>query len=195
MIAEQLRPRGVSDPRVLEAMMAVPREEFVPESLRDLAYEDSALGIGCEQTISQPLVVAAMTQALKLRGDERVLEVGAGSGYQAAVLSQLAGEVVSVELEPELARRARSTLERLGFLNVIVVVGDGKAGWPELAPYDAIVVSCAAQVVPPALLGQLMPGGRMVIPVGPPGGVQMVKVIRADGRVRELFPVRFVPLR
>lgn len=195
MVDEQLRPRGVRDPRVLEAMAEVPREEFVPEAVRDLAYEDSALAIGCEQTISQPLVVASMTQALGLRGGERVLEVGAGSGYQAAVLSRLVAEVVAVELEPELAERARATLDRLGCRNVLVVTGDGKLGHPERAPYDAIVVSCATEEVPPALVAQLGAGGRMVVPVGPAGGVQMIELIDARGQRRELFPVRFVPLR
>lgn len=195
MVKEQLRPRGVTDERVLAAMSDVPREEFVPESVRDLAYEDGALAIGCEQTISQPLVVATITQALELRGSERVLEVGGGSGYQAAVLARLAREVLAVELEPELAERSRAILHRLGVRNVEVVVGDGKRGWPAGAPYDAIVVSCAAETVPRALLDQLSAGGRMVLPVGPAGGLQTVILVDADGTERDLFPARFVPLR
>ena len=195
MVDEQLRRRGVTDERVLQAMLEVPREDFVPERLKAHAYDDRALPIGFDQTISQPLVVAEMTQALRLTGSEHVLEVGAGSGYQAAVLGRLAAHVTTVELQPELAERAAATLRRLGFDNVEVAIGDGSRGWPPAAPFDAILVACATPVVPPALLEQLVPGGRMVIPVGDVGGDQVVRLLGADGSERDLFPVRFVPMR
>ena len=195
MVDEQLRRRGVTDERVLAAMLEVPREDFVPERLRPHAYDDRALPIGFEQTISQPLVVAEMTKALGLRGDERVLEVGGGSGYQAAVLSRLAARVTSVELQPELAERAAAVLRRLGYDNVEIAIGDGSRGWPPAAPYDAILVACAAPAIPPALREQLAPGGRLVLPVGPEGGDQVVRLVGADGSERDLFPVRFVPMR
>ena len=195
MVAEQLRDRGVSDPRVLEAMAEVPREHFVPDNLRRAAYEDSALAIGHGQTISQPLVVAAMTQALALDGDEKVLEIGTGSGYQAAILARLCREVITVEVVPQLAEAAEARLRRLGFTNVKVAVGDGWYGWPPEAPYEGILVACAAPEIPPPLIEQLADAGRLVIPVGPEGGDQVLKVVRKDGSSRDLFPVRFVPLR
>ncbi len=176
-------------------MAEVPRQEFVPAEMRRFAYEDSALRIGHGQTISQPLVVAEMTAALGLDGTENVLEVGAGSGYQAAVLARLARYVVTVEVVPELAERASATLRRLGFDNVEVTLGDGRDGWPAKAPYDAILVACAADRVPPRLLAQLSPHGRMVIPVGPSGGHQVVLLVAPSGAARELFPVSFVPMR
>jgi protein-L-isoaspartate(D-aspartate) O-methyltransferase len=195
MVEEQLRERGVGDPRVLEAMAEIPREHFVPDNLLRAAYADSALAIGHGQTISQPLVVATMTQALALEGDERVLEVGTGSGYQAAILARLCREVITVEVIPELAEAAEDRLRRLGFTNVKVAVGDGWNGWPLAAPYDGILVACAAPAIPPALIEQLADAGRLVIPVGPEGGDQVLKVVRKDGSSRDLFPVRFVPLR
>jgi len=195
MVAEQLRDRGVSDPRVLEAMAEVAREHFVPDNLRRAAYEDSALAIGHGQTISQPLVVAAMTQALALDGDEKVLEIGTGSGYQAAILARLCREVITVEVVPQLAEAAEARLRRLGFTNVKVAVGDGWYGWPPEAPYEGILVACAAPEIPPPLIEQLADAGRLVIPVGPEGGDQVLKVVRKDGSSRDLFPVRFVPLR
>jgi len=195
MVADQLRDRGVSDPRVLEAMAEVPREHFVPDNLRRAAYEDSALAIGHGQTISQPLVVAAMTQALALDGDEKVLEIGTGSGYQAAILARLCREVITVEVVPQLAEAAEARLRRLGFTNVKVAVGDGWYGWPPEAPYEGILVACAAPEIPPPLIEQLADAGRLVIPVGPEGGDQVLKVVRKDGSSRDLFPVRFVPLR
>jgi protein-L-isoaspartate(D-aspartate) O-methyltransferase len=195
MVEEQLRERGVSDPRVLQVMAEIPREHFVPADLRRAAYEDSALTIGHGQTISQPLVVATMTQALELRGDERVLEIGTGSGYQAAILARLCREVITVEIVPQLAEAAEERLRRLGFTNVRVAVGDGWNGWPPEAPYDGILVACAATSVPPALLEQLTDDGRLVIPVGPEGGEQVLMVVRKDGSSQDLFPVRFVPLR
>jgi protein-L-isoaspartate(D-aspartate) O-methyltransferase len=195
MVEEQLRGRGITDQRVLEAMAEIPREHFVPANLSRVAYEDSALAIGHGQTISQPLVVATMTQALELTGDERVLEIGTGSGYQAAILARLCREVITVEVVPELAEAAEERLRRLGFTNVKVAVGDGWNGWPPGAPYEGILVACAAPTIPPALLEQLTPDGRLVIPVGPEGGDQVLKVVRKDGSSRDLFPVRFVPLR
>ncbi len=195
MVDEQLRNRGITDEKVLWAMSEIPREEFVPEDLRRAAYEDSALSIGCGQTISQPLVVATMTQALGLRGDERVLEIGTGSGYQAAILARLCRHLVTVELVPQLAEAAAARLRRLGFGNVEVAVGDGWNGWAPAAPYDGILVACAAPSLPASLLEQLAPGGRLVIPVGPEGGDQVLQVVGKDGRARDLFPVRFVPLR
>jgi len=195
MVADQLRDRGVSDPRGLEAMAEVPREHFVPDNLRRAAYEDSALAIGHGQTISQPLVVAAMTQALALDGDEKVLEIGTGSGYQAAILARLCREVITVEVVPQLAEAAEARLRRLGFTNVKVAVGDGWYGWPPEAAYEGILVACAAPEIPPPLIEQLADAGRLVIPVGPEGGDQVLKVVRKDGSSRDLFPVRFVPLR
>lgn len=194
MVDEQLRARGITDQRVLAAMASVPREQFVPEPIRRHAYEDRALRIGHGQTISQPLVVAEMIQALGLRGSEDVLEIGAGSGYQAAVLGSLAAHVVTVEIVPELAERASATLGRLGFANVEVAIGDGRLGWPAQAPYDGILAACASDRIPPALVEQLKPEGRLLLPVGPVGGQQMVRMVTPDGLVRDLFPVSFVPM-
>ena len=195
MVDEQLRNRGITDERVLRTMAEVPREDFVPDDLRRAAYEDSALSIGHGQTISQPLVVATMTQALELRGDENVLEIGTGSGYQAAILARLCRRVVTVEVVTQLADAAAARLRALGFANVEVGVGDGWNGWPPLAPYDGILVACAAPALPAPLLEQLTPAGRMVIPIGPEGGDQVLQLVAKDGRARDLFPVRFVPLR
>src|SRR5438046_3232061 len=165
MVAEQLRPHGVTDERVLEAMASVPREEFLAPRMRRHAYEDRALAIECGQTISQPLVVALMSQALALSPEDVALEVGTGSGYQAAVLSRLCRRVVTLELEPALAEHAAATLKRLGFDNVEVAVADGSRGWPSSAPYGGILVACAARELPAALVAQLADGGRLVIPV------------------------------
>jgi len=199
MVADQLRPNGIHDELVLRALAEVPREEFVPPAARRHAYDDRALGIGWGQTISQPLVVAAMTQALQPGPDDTVLEVGTGSGYQAAVLARLARRVLTVEREPQLAERAAATLKRLGFDNVEVVVADGSLGWPPAAPYAGILVACATPSVPQPLLDQLLDGGRLVIPVGHPAADhQDLQVITRRGSqtlVRSLFPVRFVPLR
>ncbi len=198
MIEEQLRPNGVTDERVLRAMAEVPREEFVPPELRDLAYEDHPLEIGAGQTISQPLIVAWMSQAVRPQPDEVGLEVGAGSGYQAAVLSRLVRKVITVEREPELAARAAETLRRLGYTNVEVVTGDGTLGWPPEAPYSVILVAAAAKRIPPALIEQLAEGGRMAIPVesGRRELQELLLIRRRDGRIfsEVLFPVRFVPL-
>lgn len=186
------------DPRVLEALGRVPRHEFVPEELRDAAYLNRPLPIGNGQTISQPYVVAVMTQLLELAPDARVLEVGTGSGYQAAMLAEVAGSVYSVEIVEPLGLRARALLERLGYDNVEVRIGDGFAGWPEQAPYDGIIVTAAAPEVPPPLLEQLAPGGRMILPLGRPWGAQELVLIEksASGEIarEDVLPVQFVPL-
>jgi protein-L-isoaspartate(D-aspartate) O-methyltransferase len=186
----------VDDPRVIDALMAVPREAFIPAEHRPSAYANVPLPIGEGQTISQPLVVGLMTQALRLSGRERVLEVGTGSGYQAAVLSRLAARIVSVERIPALAERAQRVLHRLGCGNVEVHVSNGSLGWPSAAPYDAIVVTAAAPAVPAALVDQLGEGGRLVVPVGGRAGQYLALVIRRGGRTdtQTLGPVRFVPL-
>ncbi len=196
MVEHQLRRRGSFDERVLEAMARVPRERFVPEDLRHLAYEDGALPIGSGQTISQPFMVATICQLLGLSGDERVLDVGTGSGYQAAVLSELAARVVTIERVPELAERARSALVQAGYRQVEVVVGDGSLGAPAWAPFDGIAVAAAAPTIPPALVGQLVETGRLVLPRGGRWGQQLVLVERtADGsRERASVSCRFVPL-
>jgi protein-L-isoaspartate(D-aspartate) O-methyltransferase len=186
----------IHEPRVLAAMARVPREKFVPKELQALAYENRPLPIGHGQTISQPLIVAMMTQELALRGDERVLEVGTGSGYQAALLSTMAAEVVSVERVPELAERAARLLASLGYANVTVHAAGDTLGWPESAPYNAIIVTAAAPRVPHELLDQLTIGGRMVIPVGSRDLQELVRAVRSpEGPViTNLGPCRFVPL-
>ena len=200
MVAEQLLPNGVTDERVLEVMSAIPREEFLSTRLRRHAYENRALAIDCGQTISQPLVVALMTQALKPRPEDVALEIGTGSGYQAAVLSRLCKKVVTLDREPALAEHAAETLMRLGFDNVEVAVADGSQGWPESAPYDLILVACASPELPTALMEQLGPEGRLVIPLGSADDEhQDLRVYERDTNgdlsSRSLFPVRFVPLR
>jgi len=190
---------GIRDPRVLGAVAELPRALFVPAPLRDEADADRPLPIGCGQTISQPFVVAYMTERLALRGFERVLEVGTGSGYQTAVLARLAAEVYSIEIVLELAARARAILEdEIGLTNVHLRTGDGAEGWPEAAPFDRIVVTAAAPEVPPALVAQLAPGGRMILPVGASLEDQMLRAVeRGDDGVNvsaDLIPVRFVPL-
>ncbi len=198
-LARRLEAEGIGDPRVLAAIAALPRDAFVPGELRWEAEEDWALPIGHGQTISQPFVVAYMTERLGLLGAERVLEIGTGSGYQTAVLALLAGEVFSIERVPELAARARALLlDRLALPNVRLRTGDGALGWPEAAPFDRILVTAAAAVVPPALVSQLMPGGRMVVPVGGPEEPQVLRRIdkgaSGDTVSVDLLPVRFVPL-
>ena len=195
MVREQIEARGVRDRRVLEAMGEVPRHEFVPEAERERAYQDRPLPIGHAQTISQPYVVAAMTEAARLGPEARVLEVGTGSGYQAAVLGRLCREVYSIEIVEPLARQAAETLSRLGFDHVQVRHGDGYRGWPDAAPFDAILVTAAAPRVPEPLLEQLAPGGRLVIPVGDATQQLEVHTRGPDGfRVETVFPVRFVPM-
>ena len=199
MIAEQLLPNGVTDERVLEAMSSIPREEFLSGRLRRHAYENRALSIECGQTISQPLVVALMTQALAPQPGDVALEIGTGSGYQAAVLSRLCRKVVTLELEPALAEHASETLMRLGFDNIEVAVADGSQGWPASAPYDMILVACATPDIPAPLVDELAPDGRLIIPLGrSEDEYQDLRVYRRDGSEmtsRSLFPVRFVPLR
>ena len=196
MVEHQLRRRGSFDKRVLEAMSRVPRERFVPEELRHLAYEDGALPIGSGQTISQPFMVATICQLLGLAGDERVLDVGTGSGYQAAVLAELAAQVVTIERVPELAERARSALAQAGYARVEVLVGDGSLGAPAWAPFDGIAVAAAAPAIPPALVEQLVAGGRLVVPRGRRWGQRLVLVDRTEDGARERASVscRFVPL-
>ena len=193
-----LRLEEVSDPAVLRAMHTVPREEFVPGSLRGAAYDDCALPIACGQTISQPAVVAYMTEQLHLTPASRVLEVGTGSGYQAAVLAEIARDVYSIERIPELARTAEARLARLGYANVRVREGDGSLGWPEAAPFAAIMVTAAAEDIPPALLQQLEVRGRLIMPVGGVYGEQLLILVERqapDDFVRhQLWPMRFVPL-
>ena len=196
MVERQLRARGIREARVLEAMLQVPRHEFVPEEFRPQAYEDHPLPIGKEQTTSQPLIIAISLQALSLNGPESVLEVGTGSGYQTAVLARLAKQVYSVERHPELAETAQRTLKFLGFTNVQVSVRDGSQGWVEHSPYDAILVSAAAPLVPRSLTEQLADGGRMVVPVGPPH-TQELLLVRRSGETTTTETVdgcRFVPL-
>lgn len=195
-MVRQLRRRGVQDERVLAAMGRVPRELFVPRELRSVAYEDSALPIGEEQTISQPFIVATTCALLRLRGDERVLDVGTGSGYAACVLAELAAEVVSIERVPELAATALAALALAGHPEVEVRVGDGSLGVPERAPYDAIAVAAAAPSLPPALVAQLAPGGRLVVPRGTRRAQRLVLVERRNGELQEQVsvPCRFVPL-
>jgi protein-L-isoaspartate(D-aspartate) O-methyltransferase len=198
-LADFLEREGIRDRRVLEAIARLDRADFVPELSRSAASQDRPLPIGHGQTISQPYVVALMSQALALQGNERVLEVGTGSGYQTAVLALLCGEVYSVEIVPSLAESASRLLGRLGFENVHLRQGDGSLGWPEEAPFDAIIGTAAPESVPPKLLGQLKPGGRMVMPVGPQEGAQeLLRITRGrEGelpRVEHLLPVRFVPM-
>ncbi len=198
MVDTQIRARGVRDERVLEVMSHVPRHLFVPAGSRSLAYEDTPLLIGQGQTISQPYIVALMTAEIHPRPEMRVLEIGTGSGYQAAVLSRLVKEVYSIEIVPELAAEATTRLKDLGYDNVRVLRGNGYLGWPNQAPFDAILVTAAPEDIPPALVEQLAPGGRMVIPVGPVGAIQSLLLIEKDesGRVHQssLIPVRFVPM-
>lgn len=196
MVERQLRRRGISDERVLAAMLRVPRELFVPERLRAYAYDDGALPIGHRQTISQPFVVATICSLLGLDGAERVLDVGTGSGYQAAVLAELAREVVTIERIPALAEEARARLLAAGYGSVEVRVGDGSVGVCDRAPFDGIAVAAAAPTIPPALYEQLGEGGRLVVPRGSRWGQELILVARtADGPVeRTTIPVRFVPL-
>jgi len=198
MVERQIAARGVRSQKVLDAMRTVRREGYVPSYLGEFAYEDAPLPIEEEQTISQPYIVAFMIDALQLRGGEKVLEIGTGSGYAAAVLAEIAGEVYTIERHARLADRARERLRRDGYTNVHVRTGDGTRGWPEAAPFDAIVVTAAASHVPPPLVRQLKPGGRMVIPVGGRFVTQELLLIEktAEGELvtRQVAPVRFVPL-
>jgi protein-L-isoaspartate(D-aspartate) O-methyltransferase len=196
MVDSQLRARGISDQRVLDAMTRVPRHEFVPERYRDQAYEDHPLPIGEDQTISQPYIVVVMLQALKLSSTDNVLEIGTGSGYVTALLAQLTAQVTSMERHPALADAAREVLDNMGYENVRVVAGDGTRGFPEAAPYDAILVSAAAAELPSTLVSQLAEGGRMIIPIGGAEAQQLQYIEKLNGQpqitLRELC--RFVPL-
>jgi len=195
MVVEQLIARGIKDERVLSAMRDVKRHMFVPQEYRDYAYDDCPLPIGENQTISQPYIVALMTELLELKGDEKVLEIGTGSGYQAAILSELADQVYTIEILESLAESASKRLKRLGYNNVTVKCGNGFLGWQEHSPYDAIIVTCAPKEVPLTLIKQLKDGGRLVIPVGE--YFQELKLIRKeDGKIitKNIIPVRFVPM-
>ena len=198
MVADQIAARGIKDPRVLDAMRSVPRHDFVPAAIRGDAYIDTPLSIGHGQTISQPYIVALMTELARPAPTDRALDVGTGSGYQAAVLSRLVARVFSIELVEPLAQSAAATLQRLGYANVTVRSGDGYYGWPEEAPFDIILVTAAPEQVPAALVAQLKPGGRLIVPVGPIWDVQDLQFIEKDqaGRTttRSVIPVRFVPL-
>jgi protein-L-isoaspartate(D-aspartate) O-methyltransferase len=196
MVQEQLMARGIHEESVLAAMGKVPREEFVPSAARDFSYTDQPLPIGYSQTISQPYVVAFMTEQLQLKRDDRVLEVGTGSGYQAAILAELAKEVYSIEIVEPLAKGAEATLQRLGYKNVRVKDGDGYKGWPEFAPFSAIIVTCAPDHVPQPLVDQLKEGGRMIIPVGPQEEQELYLSEKKNGQLeqRAVLPVRFVPM-
>lgn len=197
MVQQQIRARGVKEARVLEAMRRVPRHEFVPQEQRRFAYEDRPLPIGEGQTISQPYIVALMTELLRVEEGDKVLEIGTGSGYQAAVLAELTPHVYTIEILPTLARGAEETLRRLGYENVEVREGDGYLGWPEEAPFQGIIVTCAPEAVPEPLQEQLAEGGRMVIPVGGQMEGQTLYVLeKRRGRMveRAVIPVRFVPM-
>jgi len=195
MVAFQIEARGIKDPKVLEAMRKVPRHEFVPSTVRAMAYWDTPLPIGLEQTISQPYIVGYMTEAMKLTGTEKVLEIGTGSGYQAAVLAEICPQVYSIEILCELAERAKADLARLGYGNVTVKCGDGYQGWAEHAPFDAIIVTAAPPHIPQPLIDQLAVGGRMVIPVGETFQKLILVTKGSDGVVKkDLIPVLFVPM-
>jgi protein-L-isoaspartate(D-aspartate) O-methyltransferase len=197
MVRDQIQARGVKDPRVLAAMRSVPRHLFVPPELAKAAYEDCPLPIGEGQTISQPYIVALMTELLDPRPDQRILEVGTGSGYQAAVLSGLAGKVFTIEIKEPLYRRSTQTLQRLGYANVSTRLGDGYFGWPGEPAFDGIMITAAVDHVPPPLLAQLKDGGRMVMPLGNPYSVQSLVVVTREGsqyKVRHVLGVLFVPL-
>lgn len=196
MVRDQLQDRGIFEPKTLGTMLNVPRHLFVPKRQQSFAYNDSPLSIGNGQTISQPYMVAYMTQALRLGKDDTVLEVGTGSGYQAAVLGKIVSTVYTVEIVESLGLKAKKTLSKLGYTNVMVKIDDGYHGWPEHAPFDAIMVTAGAEEIPQPLLEQLKDGGRMIIPIGPHGGIRdLVLVKKRKGRIttKNLMPVRFVP--
>ena len=196
MVTRQIEARGITDPATLRAMRNVPRHLFVPVTRRNQAYADSPLPIGYGQTISQPYIVAYMTEIIEPKPEYRVLEIGAGSGYQAAVLAEIVSEVFTIEIVPQLARSAGEVLEQLDYANVKVKEGDGYYGWEEYAPFDAIVVTAAAEHIPPSLIEQLKDGGKMIIPVGSPFMVQNLMLVEKRGdsiTTTSLMPVRFVP--
>ncbi len=195
MVRTQIERRGIKDKKVLDAMRKVERHKFVPLSYQHLAYDDTPLSIGSGQTVSQPYIVGLMTQVLQLKGNEKVLEIGTGSGYQAAILAELAKEVYTIEILPELANRAEKLLQDLGYKNIKVKCGDGNFGWKEAAPFDGIIVTCASGDVPQALITQLADGGRMVIPIGT--DYQELKLlVKIKDKIEQtnIIPVRFVPM-
>jgi len=196
MVAWQIRARGIRQPDILRAMATVPRHLFVPYRARQSAYKDTPLPIGNGQTISQPYIVALMSEVLRLDRDKKVLEIGTGSGYQAAVLAELAGQVYSMEIVPALGETAKTVLQRLGYANVHVRIGDGYKGWPEQAPFDAIIVTCAPTHIPQPLKDQLAEGGRLVIPVGSRGNQELVLLGKSKGKIlkHKIIRVRFVPM-
>jgi len=197
MISNQIVSRGIKDTQLIEAMRKVPRHLFVPENRRDSAYDDRPLPIGEGQTISQPYIVAFMTKALDLSLEDMVLEIGTGSGYQAAILAEIVREVYSIEVIPGLGEAARERLEKMGYKNISVKIGDGYEGWPEKAPFDGVIVTCAPEKIPKSLIDQLDKGGRMIIPVGEKRGIQKLVLIRKDkGMVikKEVMDVLFVPM-
>ncbi|MBD3326011.1 protein-L-isoaspartate(D-aspartate) O-methyltransferase, partial [candidate division KSB3 bacterium] len=198
LVEQSIAGRDIDDPVVLDAMLTVPRHEFVPEDLREHAYEDRPLPIGLGQTISQPYIVAYMTELLDVDAEANVLEIGTGSGYQAAILAEIVREVYTIEIFEELGEQAHARFERLGYANITDKVADGYYGWEEFAPFDGIIVTCAADHIPPPLIQQLRPGGRMVIPVGGVFQVQMLMMVMKDEEgevtVKNMLPVRFVPL-
>src|SRR5437762_2503034 len=196
MVQRQLITRGISDARVLAAMAKVPREEFVPPESRAASYEDGPLPIGYDQTISQPYVVAFMTEQLRPKPSDRVLEIGTGSGYQAAILAELVSDVYTIEIVGPLAKNAEATLQRLGYINVHVKIGDGYKGWPEAGPFDAIIVTCAPDRGTQLLVDQLKDDGRMVIPVGDRIAQELYLLEKKNGQLKQsaTLPVRFVPM-
>ncbi len=196
MVAGQIQARGIRKPEILRAMAAVPRHRFVPYRLRSSAYRDSPLPIGKGQTISQPYIVALMSEVLQLDRSKKVLEIGTGSGYQAAVLAELAGQVYSIEIITSLGETARKVLQDLGYGNVHVRIGDGYKGWPDQAPFDAIIVTCAPTHIPRPLKEQLAEGGKLVIPVGSEGYQELVLLTKNNGKIvqQKIIPVRFVPM-
>lgn len=197
MVAEQLAGRDITDRRVLDVMERVPRHLFVPPPYRDQSYEDYPLPIGDDQTISQPYIVALMTQSLALRGGEKVLEIGTGSGYQAAVLAELKARVFTIEINAQLAEKAAQTLRGLNYRDIQVKSGDGFFGWPEEAPFDGIIVTCASPRIPPPLVEQLKEGGRLILPLGDARPFQVLTLVTKTGgklRTREISGVRFVPM-
>jgi protein-L-isoaspartate(D-aspartate) O-methyltransferase len=196
MVNEQIRGRGISDTRVLNAMIKVPRHLFVQEPFTKKAYDDRPLPIGLNQTISQPYIVAFMTEVLKLKATDRVLEIGTGSGYQAAILAEICDSVYTIEIFESLAGRARKTLNQLGYKNILVKQGDGYRGWPEHAPFDVIIVTCAPTRIPQPLKDQLAEQGRMIIPVGESTVQKLILLVKNKGKILEetVLPVIFVPM-